>query len=165
MGQAPGQHLQAALLALSPTDVNSQEYMGFRLLSDLLTARPRRALPQSHPAPPPFLAPGEQGISQSSPPNLDFLPPTKEKPAPPSHFPHPTSHLQASTCQQPVIRTQLSHCPQELKARWAPLPGHIPCAFQGNSALNGGGAAGPQAVPEGAGPVREAGPHALCVSP
>lgn len=127
MSQTPGQHLQAALLAFSPTYVNSQEYMGFRLLSDLLTARPRRA-PHSHPCPPPFLAPGEQGISQSSPPNLDFLPPTKEKPAPPSHFPHPTSPLQASTCQQPgkSLGPNSATVPRS-KARWAPLPGPAPC--------------------------------------
>ena len=46
----PGQHLRAALPAFLPTDTNSHEYLGFRLLSVLLSARPRPA-PHSHPCP------------------------------------------------------------------------------------------------------------------
>ena len=53
LSQRPGQRLQAALPTFSPTDANSREYLGFRLLSVLLSARPRRA-PHSHPCPPPL---------------------------------------------------------------------------------------------------------------
>lgn len=156
-----------------PQPVTVMSILGLRLPSAECQAAPCSPQP---PLPPISQRPGESCLSQSSSPDLDFPPPTKEKSAPP-HIPTPHSQAPPPGIQLPAARrqsqgvTQLSHCPQAAKPGGllgqAPPPGPRPTGPDSSSvspgelcSQDGGGRAGWVSVsPEGAGPTWEAALH------